>query len=371
MNEEKKRFPLNGTFELTGRCNLSCKMCLVRVDQKRMQELGLREQSAEDWIHMAEQAAEAGTLNLLLTGGEIMLRPDFCEIYEAIAKMGFLLTVYTNATMVTERIMNLFRKYPPHKIGVTMYGASNKTYQRLCNCAEGYERFTDGVSQLMQLPSLFDLRTTIVKDNADDLMAMKKYAARLFGDEKILHISRFISKSVRGGICRPETVRLSPEDSVRYTESYLLELEKEVMESEAKKIFFSQSPFKTRKAEAKTGGQCLFDSCRAGIDQYTINWAGHMYACELLTQGYTEPFKDGFASAWEYLLEQYPKTKEIIKCRNCRYAVVCETCPANRLAETGDWFGIPEYACREARYKYKLLSNIGVIKEGENDDESV
>ena len=98
MNKKSKRYPLNGTFELTGRCNLSCRMCLVRVDQNRIRELGFRERTTEEWIHMAEQAAEAGTLNLLLTGGEVLIRPDFCEIYEAIAKMGFLLTVYTNAT---------------------------------------------------------------------------------------------------------------------------------------------------------------------------------------------------------------------------------------------------------------------------------
>ena len=240
MNNKNKRFPLNGTFELTGRCNLSCKMCLVRVDQKRIRELGFRERTTEEWIYMAEQAAKAGTLNLLLTGGEVLIRPDFCEIYEAIVKMGFLLTVYTNATMLTGKVMELFQRYPPHKIGVTMYGSSNETYRKLCGCDDGYDRFTDGVKQLERLPSLLDLRTTVVKDNVGDLPQMKQYAAKLFGDEKRLHISRFVCKSVRGGICNPESVRLSPEDSVRFTESYLLELEKEITESEAKKLYFSQ-----------------------------------------------------------------------------------------------------------------------------------
>ena len=79
MNNSK-RYPFNGTFELTGRCNLSCKMCLVRVDHQRMSELNLRERTAEEWIHMAEQARDAGTLGLLLTGGEGMLRSEGCEI---------------------------------------------------------------------------------------------------------------------------------------------------------------------------------------------------------------------------------------------------------------------------------------------------
>ena len=118
-------------------------MCLVRVDNNRIRELECRERTADEWIHMAEQAAKAGTLGLLLTGGEVTLRPDFCEIYEAVAQMGFLLTVYTNATMITDKVMDVFRKYPPHKIGVTMYGASNDTYKRLCGCENGYDRVYD------------------------------------------------------------------------------------------------------------------------------------------------------------------------------------------------------------------------------------
>ena len=73
MNNLKERIPLSGTFELTGRCNLSCKMCLVRVNGSRIRELGCRERTADEWIHMAEQTAEAGTLGLLLTGGEVTL----------------------------------------------------------------------------------------------------------------------------------------------------------------------------------------------------------------------------------------------------------------------------------------------------------
>ena len=88
---------------------------------------------------------------------------DFCEIYEAVAKIGFILTVYTNATMVTDKVMELFQKYPPHKIGVTMYGASNETYARLCGCKDGYDRFMVGLEKLSSLPSLLEMRTTIVK----------------------------------------------------------------------------------------------------------------------------------------------------------------------------------------------------------------
>ena len=127
LTEMPKRIPKNGTFELTVRFNLHCKMCLFRHDDKENPELMAKELTAEQWIDMARQAAEAGTMSLLITGGEPMLRPDFCEIWEGIYKQGFVMELYTNATLVSEQVIETLRKFPPHIIGVTIYGASPET----------------------------------------------------------------------------------------------------------------------------------------------------------------------------------------------------------------------------------------------------
>lgn len=360
------RYPLNGTFELTGRCNLQCKMCLMRVDSRRMQELNLRERTAEEWIDMAKQILEAGTLELLLTGGEVMIRPDFCEIYEAIAQMGFMLTLYTNATMLTDQIFEVLQKYPPHKIGITMYGASNETYKALCGVEDGYDRFVSGFLKLRSLPTVLDLRTTIVKTNAGDLEMMQHFADQYMGSPDRLHISRFVCKQIRGGICHPEEVRLSPEDNVRITESWLLKLQDELKNPALKIALKDQvvsilSGDRRKECKSKCVGNkasdWLFQNCNAGHLEYSINWAGRMYACELMDQYYTEPFEVGFHEAWDLLPERYPKLETVEKCCSCRYQSICETCPANRLAETGDVFGIPDYACREAEFKYHLFEN--------------
>lgn len=359
MPDISKRCPVNGTFELTGRCNLSCKMCLIRVDKKRIEELGLRERTAEEWIDMARQAAEAGTLGLLLTGGEVMLRPDFCEIYEAIAKMGFLLTLYTNATMVTDEIMDVLERYPPHKIGVTMYGASNETYERLCGNERGFERFVDGSGKLLKLPSLFDIRTTIVQDNLADLQKMKDFTQKYFGKDKVLHISRNVVNSIRDGIECPRKVRLSPEENIELIYPWLEELESKFHSGEID-ILTEKQKMTLHRTE-KTDGGYIFQECGAGINQYTINWSGYMYACEMMPVGCTYPFEDGFKYAWDHLIEQYPLGRSIEKCNNCNYAALCDSCPANRMAETGDWFGIPEYACKQAKYLHQRLKDMHMI----------
>lgn len=360
MPDISKRCPVNGTFELTGRCNLSCKMCLVRVDKKRIEELGLRERTAEEWIDMARQAAEAGTLGLLLTGGEVMLRPDFCEIYEAIAKMGFLLTLYTNATMVTDEIMDVLERYPPHKIGVTMYGASNETYERLCACKNGYDKFVEGIYRLSELPSLFEMRTTIVKDNVTDINAMKEFTRRKFGKDKALIISRFVTKSIRGGIACAEKCRLTPVENIKLIHNDLTELYEKVKANEIK-LPKPEEKLKTHYRNNISEGDYLFENCGAGLNQYTITWDGAMYACELLPTGCTFPFDTNFRQAWEELPEKYPRSRINKRCMDCKYAAFCEACPAIRMAETGDYFDAPEYFCEEAQYFYNILSELEVV----------
>ena len=113
------RYPVNATLELTLRCNMKCKMCMFRHSSSENAALEARELTAAQWVDMARQLWDAGALNLLITGGEPMLRKDFLDIYTGIYRMGFLTTLYTNATLLTEEILETLRKYPPHRIGIT------------------------------------------------------------------------------------------------------------------------------------------------------------------------------------------------------------------------------------------------------------
>lgn len=87
-------------------------MCLFRHADCENAALMAKELTADQWIDLARQAAEMGVGSLLLTGGEPMLRPDFKEIYRAIYRMGFILELYTNATLITPEIKALLEECP-------------------------------------------------------------------------------------------------------------------------------------------------------------------------------------------------------------------------------------------------------------------
>ncbi len=359
------RFPMSAAFELTARGNLRCRMCFVRVDERRIRELGARELTAAEWIGLARQAADMGTLNLLLTGGEPMLRLDFAEIYEAVMGMGFFITLYTNATLVTPEIRELLTRLPPHKIGVTLYGASPETYERTCGIAAGYERALEGISFLSGLPSKLEIRTTLVKDNVKDLDGIRALAGN-FGRDVPFTISNIVSKAIRGGVCDVEACRLSPEEQLELYVDETVRTAREAADpltgtrAETKlRNELSRVPLQKHRQECEAdlrngkGPRASLFGCGAGMDQYAVTWDGRLIGCQMLDLRGTDALQ-GLRQAWEHLPETVDLPRFDPICLECARKGDCMACPATRLAESGSLGGIPEYSCRMALLSHHL-----------------
>lgn len=352
-----KRNPVDGTFELTVRCNLHCKMCLFRHDDSENEEIRRNELSAEQWIDLADQAAKAGTFSLLLTGGEPMLRSDFCEIYEGIYKKGFLLTLYTNATLVTPKIMEMLKKYPPHKIGVTIYGASPETYEKVCGNANAYERMLEGVKQLSMLPSAMEFRTTLIKDNVSDVDAIETLIQQKFGDYKLIQ-TRIVTKAVRGACADVESCRLDPQDNVKLAFRRGINRIKEVVGDsyDERNLVYKRID---RSEDSTMQPRITLFGCNAGMSSYTISWDGKMLGCQMLGAFFVDALSKGFQEAWKEFPFQVKLPPANEKCISCNYSKYCNSCIASRYAESGQLNGIPEYACEDTKYLYSLYEKGG------------
>lgn len=145
--------PLSGTFELTARCNLDCKMCYIH---KRANDPAAKreELTTEQWIALAKAAQEQGMLLLLLTGGEPFVRRDFFDIYDACTALGLSVSINTNGTCITPEIIKRLKRNAPARINITLYGASSETYEKLCGDASAYERAYQAVLACRKLEFL-------------------------------------------------------------------------------------------------------------------------------------------------------------------------------------------------------------------------
>lgn len=327
-NARRNHIPYKGTFELTPRCSLKCKMCYMRLDAPQMKEQG-RELTADEWIRLGEMAFEAGTFDLLITGGEPMLRPDFPKIYTALTDMGFLTRLYTNATLITPEIMDLLRERPPQSMEITLYGASEETYEKVTGWGEGYTRATRAIDELRTFAPSILLKTTLIRDNAPDYQKMQDWAHQRA--LKMEYTSQpFLP--VRGACCEAATCRMTVDELIEFHRKHNLEIGQDGC---------SQPDPADRRG--------IF--CPAGETAYVIEWTGAMVACNADDDpnrpvGY--PLQEGFDSAWNKLRAFRDKPLPE-PCKTCEAYAQCSCCAVHHRIESGSFDKQGKYVCDFAR----------------------
>ncbi|HEX7832365.1 MAG TPA: radical SAM protein, partial [Thermoanaerobaculia bacterium] len=172
------RIPVNGTIEITNRCPLECAHCynnLPMADASARR----RELSTADHKRLLDELSELGCLWLLYSGGEIFARADFLEIYSYAKSKGFLITLFTNATLITERIADFLAENPPFDIEVTLYGRTKATYESLTGIPGSFEKCLRGIELIRDRGLPLKLKTVALTINKHEIASMKRFAADL------------------------------------------------------------------------------------------------------------------------------------------------------------------------------------------------
>lgn len=338
LKARRECIPINGLFELTPLCNFRCRMCYVRLDPADMVKHG-RIHSADEWLDLARQAMEMGTYGITLSGGEPLTHPEFEKIYAGLCDMGLLVTVLTNGSLIDDRIIKLFSEYPPYRVRITLYGASNETYERLCKTSGGFDRVMQSVEMLKASDIPFSFSFTETTENVADANAVKQIARRY--DVPII-AAVDLEPAVRGAKSEAELLRVSPEDRPVFEE-----------DGSHRPIEHDESLLKATEEGLFTG---LFSKCRSYRTYFFIDWNGFMESCGTISYCRSEPLKDGFRAAWEDMHHKLSALKEPQKCVKCPDRGFCRACPGHRCAETGSPEGIPELYCTEARQQHIMYT---------------
>lgn len=337
--------PLNGIFELTPLCNFRCRMCYVRLDQKDMHHYG-QLRTASEWLDLAQQAMRMGTYHVTLTGGEALTRPDFPSIYTGLVEMGLLVTVLSNGSLVTEKVVELFRTHQPRRLRITLYGASNETYRRLCGASNGFDRVSRSLASLREAGIPFSLAFTTTKENVDDLDAVLDIAESL-GVGVV--VSGNLFHAVRGATSEADSLRIPPSEAPR--------IERDIDNRRPDPI--------SRALDAATTSQNLFAHCKAYRTSFWVDWNGHMETCSYMSSGGAEPFEEGFDVAWRRMHEHTAALRVPDECSACNVRAFCPVCPGYREAETGSPEGVPRHLCEEVRAWAARTNGTSSAKGGE------
>lgn len=344
---KKAEMPFHACFELTPFCNFRCNMCYIRLDPEQAHTQG-NLLTTEQWLQIARDAKKMGTFTLEVTGGEPTTRSDFSVLYEAFIKMGYLIHLRTNGYLIQGKTLELLTKYKPRKISVTIYGASDETYERVCGISDGFSVVTKNVLAMRDAGINIHLTMTVTKDNEQDMEAVDRWAK----DNGLAVIPY-------GALLTP--IRAAKR-SVEHLQVSLPEEEFEIPEELMK-----------YKREVKDRPALMhpFWMCRGFGAKCTVSWDGHMTICNTFTPIWSDPIKEGFEKAYHALYSDLRKLHRPEECKTCEYIEFCAGCPSQIQSASGNSEQACERICKMARRKYKLYLQLKAsgkdLKERYND----
>jgi mycofactocin biosynthetic radical S-adenosylmethionine protein MftC len=159
--------PLVTNVQITRACNLHCGHCFVDVETKRHP----RELSVHQLDALFAELQAAGSPLVLLAGGEPMMRPDFFEILDAVARRDLDVALCTNATMIKDAQAERLAASAVKWFSVSLDGPNAAIHDALRGPG-AFDRAVRGVRALLQAGAQgVKLRATVTSENAPHLAA--------------------------------------------------------------------------------------------------------------------------------------------------------------------------------------------------------
>ncbi len=351
QRESGERMPLQVSIEVTRRCPLECQHCYNNLPMGD-QAARSREMTTEEHFRVLDELVDMGCFWLLYTGGEIFARKDFLEIYTYAKQKGFLITLFTNGTLINEKIADYLVEWPPFAIEITLYGRTKETYEALTQIPGSYERCLRGIKLLKGRGLPLKLKTVATSINKHEIFAMKQFAEEDLGVEFKFdgQINPRIDCSQS-----PLAVRLTPEDLVA------LDLHSPKRVTEYRKLMQHDLEGPPPLAQDST---VYF--CGGGVNGFAINALGEMSICLISQQETFDIRRVGLKQAWEDSLHKVRTRKRtrVTKCVECRIQSLCGMCPANGEMESGNQESPVEFLCNAAHLRAMALA-IDVPKHGQ------
>lgn len=345
-----QKIPINGSLELLPLCNLNCKMCYVRLSRKEMETQG-RMRTLEEWLDAAHQMKDAGVLFLLLTGGEPLLYPGFRDLFIALKRMGMVLTINTNGTLLDEEWADFFARYKPRRINVTLYGSSEDAYRELCGVPEGFERALRGIRMLRERGVDVKIAGSATRANEAQLEDIIRLGHSM---NVPVMIDTYMMPAVRERN-KPydHQSRLDPEAAARArVRSLALEMQEEAFRNYRRGMIEAVDSFVPGEPVQQPIG-CMAANC-----SFTVNWKGELQPCVILNAPAVNIFEAGFRQAWQTVVAAAAEMKTSEKCSVCALRPLCRTCVGAGITETGRYDGVPAYMCRYAAETLRLFREL-------------
>lgn len=331
----EKCIPLNALFELTYKCNLSCIHCYLPCSVK---ESNQEELQFDKITNILDQLKEAGTLFLTLSGGEPLIREDFFDIANYARKNKFAVRIFTNGTLIDEKIARRIKEVNPLIVEISLYGINPQTYEKITNTPGSFEKVMKGITLLHELKVPIFIKTSVMKYNHQEIWEIEKFAIKL-GVK--FNCGPTITPSINSGT-EPLHCRASDRQLEDFFQKYL-----------------GRTDSKLEPNPEKINDSYICNTARSNA---AINPYGELSPCVEIRLKNCDLKQRSFNDLWENSLEMR-KFRSINwsgspECKKCELLPHCFKCPGITLSEEGNISSCLKESRRHAKIKKDIYEKI-------------
>jgi AdoMet-dependent heme synthase len=341
----RSRVPIAVTFQVTDRCNYECTHCY--------QEHGVKpELSTDEVVRIFREIADAGTLFLVLMGGEFFMRRDADHLLQVAHDLGFAIRLKTTGHHVTDKRADFLATVRPLEIDLSLYGADRHAHEDVTHHQGSFDRTLAAARRLIARRIPVVIRCPVMQGNADQIRAVEalggELGAEVSFDPKIL--------AREDADLAPTTLRMNAVTlRTFYRASMGAFLEREFDGFDA--------ATKTRHGhEVNALGSA---PCGAGERGVSIDAQGLVWPCNILPVPAGDLRRQSFHEVWsgsDALADVRKVTWAMLsECNVCEVRAYCSRCHAMAQVEHGTMYGPSLEACRHAVEVRDALRERGVI----------
>lgn len=165
--------PLQVSIRITDHCNLNCLHCSRKAND-------LNQVTMKNWKGVIDALKQSHVLQIILTGGEPTIHPEFSEIVSYIKKNGFMLTILSNGLQYSKKLIeHLNETLNPHtdRLSISLDGIG-ETYDKI-RCGSHFDELDEFLKKASTLNLILQANMVISDYNYTDMFPVYKYCAEL------------------------------------------------------------------------------------------------------------------------------------------------------------------------------------------------